>query len=95
MNLDNDTVHQIARLARLHASEADIDRYREELSRILSLVEQMDACETDGVEPMTHPFDNALRLRHDEVTEQDNRSKFQQIAPSVDRGLYLVPRVID
>ena len=95
MTLDNDTVRQMARLARLDISDDDLDHYRNDLSRILELVAQMDSCDTSGIIPMTHPFDSALRMREDLVTEENQRDKFQQIAPSVERGFYLVPRVVE
>jgi aspartyl-tRNA(Asn)/glutamyl-tRNA(Gln) amidotransferase subunit C len=95
MALDNETVQTIARLARLEIAENDLEKYRDELSNILSFVEQLEAAETTGTEPMTHPFDAILRLRADEITESDQRDKFQAIAPQAERGLYLVPKVID
>lgn len=95
MSLNKQTVRDIARLARLEVDEAEIDKYQLELSNILNLVEQMEACDTSGIEPMTHPFDATMRLREDVVSETDQRSKFQQSAPSTEDGLYLVPKVID
>jgi len=95
MALDNDTVHNIARLARLAIDDSEVEKYRSELSNILELVAQMEACDTDGVTPMTHPFDATLRLRDDVVTEHNQRDAFQNIAPSAEQGLYLVPKVID
>lgn len=95
MALDNKTVQNIARLARLNVSDKEIEKYRGEISNILDLVAQMEAVDTDGIAPMTHPFDATLRMRADEVTEKNNREKFQKIAPSSEAGLYLVPKVID
>lgn len=95
MDLDNQTVHNIARLARLNIDDSEVDKYRSELSNILAFVEQMDAVDTQGIEPMTHPFDATLRLREDEVSETNQRDKFQAIAPNSEQGLYLVPKVID
>ena len=59
------------------------------------LVEQMNTVDTDSIEPMAHPRDVALRLRDDQVTERDQREEFLEIAPASERGLYLVPRVIE
>ena len=95
MSLDNNTVQQIARLARLNIEEENLEKYRTELSNILDLVAKMEACDTDNVEPMTHPFDASLRLREDTVSENNQRDKFQKIAPAVEQGLYLVPKVLD
>lgn len=95
MALDKFTVDTIARLARLHIDDDDIQKYGQELANILTLAEQMNEVDTDNVEPMTHPFDATLRLRDDEVSETNQRDKYQAIAPSTENGLYLVPKVID
>ncbi len=62
---------------------------------MFALIEQLQSVDTAGVEPMTHAQDLALRLRPDEVTEPNRRDDYQQVAPSVEHGLYLVPRVIE
>lgn len=95
MSLDADQVRKIAHLARLAILESDIAEYARNLSRILELAEQMNAVDTAGVEPLAHPLDASQRLRPDEVTETDQRQRFQEIAPQVESGLYLVPRVIE
>jgi aspartyl-tRNA(Asn)/glutamyl-tRNA(Gln) amidotransferase subunit C len=95
MSLDSSQVEKIAHLARLAIREQDIPGYARELSKILELAEQMNAVDTAGVAPMAHPLDMAARLRPDEVREQDRRTEFQGIAPQVDGGLYLVPKVIE
>ena len=95
MSLDSSQVEKIAHLARLAIREQDIPGYARELSKILELVEQMSAVDTTGVAPMAHPLDMAARLRSDEDREQDRRIEFQSIAPQVEGGLYLVPKVIE
>lgn len=95
MSLEPADVEKIAALARLAVNADDVSRYARDLSSILELVEKMNTVDTDGVAPMAHPLDLAQRLRADEVTESDQREQFQAIAPRVERGLYLVPRVID
>jgi len=95
MALDKNTVSSISRLARIHLDDSELEDYRMELSKILSLVEQMNAADTEGVDPLAHPLDRGLRMRDDEVTETDQRDAFQAIAPAVDSGLYLVPKVIE
>jgi aspartyl-tRNA(Asn)/glutamyl-tRNA(Gln) amidotransferase subunit C len=95
MSLDREQVRKIAHLARLHITEPEAAAYAETLSRILGLIEQMNAVDTTGVTPMAHPNDAGLRLREDVVTETDQRDKFQKIAPAVEAGLYLVPKVIE
>jgi len=95
MSLDREQVRKIAHLARLHITESEATAYADTLSRILGLIEQMNAVDTTGVAPMAHPNDAGLRLREDVVTETDQRDKFQKIAPAVEAGLYLVPKVIE
>jgi aspartyl-tRNA(Asn)/glutamyl-tRNA(Gln) amidotransferase subunit C len=70
-------------------------RTLEQLNRVLLLIETLQSVDTTGVAPMTHAGDRTLRLRPDEVTEPDRRDDCQRVAPSVDHGLYLVPRVIE
>ena len=95
MSLDKTQVEKIAHLARLQIDSADVPEYATNLSNILDLVEQMDAVDTEGVNPMAHPTDAVQRLREDVVTETDQRDQFQSIAPQVENGLYLVPKVIE
>jgi len=95
MAIDNKTVQDIARLARLRINESESKQYANELSDILDLVAQMKTVDTDHIEPMTHPFDATLRMRDDQVSESNQRDHFQTVAPKTDRGLYLVPKVID
>jgi aspartyl-tRNA(Asn)/glutamyl-tRNA(Gln) amidotransferase subunit C len=93
--LSHDEVLRIARLARIEVGEAEVEALRAELNGILGLIDQMRAVDTTGVEPMSHPQAQSQRLREDRVTEPDQRDRFQAVAPSVEDGLYLVPRVID
>ena len=95
MALDSSEVLKIAYLARLGIDEADVPEYARNLSDILSFVEQLNAVDTTGVEPLAHPMDTTQRLRTDEVSEADQRDHFQEIAPSTEAGLYLVPQVIE
>lgn len=95
MSLAPDEVRRIAHLARLALDTDAVEAYAQDLSSILDFVEQLEAAPTDGVEPMAHPQDATQRLRPDEVTEPDARERFQAIAPAVEAGLYLVPKVIE
>ncbi len=95
MALDKKDVEAIAHLARLAIDAADIDGYAENLSNILGLVDQLNSVDTDGVIPMAHPLHMVQRLRVDEVTEGDRRDQLQAHAPAVERGLFLVPQVIE
>jgi aspartyl-tRNA(Asn)/glutamyl-tRNA(Gln) amidotransferase subunit C len=95
MSLTPAEVKTIARLARLAISEQDIPQYTKNLGRILDFVAQLDKVDTANVMPMAHPLDMAQRLRADAVTETDQRDLFQQNAPQVQAGLYIVPKVIE
>jgi len=93
--LDKTEVKRIAHLARLAIDEHDGDGYQRDLTNILSLVEQMNNVDTADVVPMAHPLEGTQRLRHDRVTEADERDKLQAVAPQVEAGLYIVPKVIE
>ncbi len=95
MALDKSDVENIAHLARLAIGEEDVPAYAENLSNILTLVEQMNGVDTSGVTPMAHPLDMAQRLREDVVSEENQREHLQAHSPSVENGLFLVPKVIE
>ena len=95
MSLTADDVNRIAHLARLRIDKQDVESYARDLSGMLDMMTRMSELNTDNVEPMAHPMDQAQRLRPDVVTEQNNRETFQAIAPQVEAGLYLVPKVIE
>lgn len=88
-------VKTIAHLARLAIQDEDIPGYEKNLVNILDLVNQMNAVDTAGIEPQAHPLDAVQRLREDQVTETNQRERFQEIAPATEAGLYLVPKVIE
>ena len=95
MSIDVDEVKKIAKLACLNVAEADVQSYATNLSNILDLVAQMNAVDTTGVTPMSHPFDVVQRLCEDVVTDFNRREEFQAIAPKTEDGLYLVPKVLE
>ena len=95
MSLSTLDVEKIARLARLAMDENEVETARNQLSGIFGLIAEMQAVDTDGVEPMSHSQDLAQRLREDVVTDHNQRELFQAIAPQVEAGLYLVPQVIE
>lgn len=95
MSLTRQDVEKIAHLARLAITEEELASTTERLSTILNLVDQLQAADTQGIEPMAHPLDVTQRLRPDAVTETNQREKYQQIAPATEAGLYLVPKVIE
>lgn len=95
MSLDRSDVEKIAHLARLALAEEKIAGYAKDLSNILALAEELASVDTSQVQPMAHSQALTQRLREDVVTEEDHREANQSIAPSVENGLYLVPRVIE
>lgn len=99
MALTSQDIARVASLARLELRPDETERTLRQLNGFFALVEQMDAVNTDGVEPLAHPAgvlgQIALRLREDIVTEPDQRDESQKSAPAVERGLFLVPRVIE
>lgn len=95
MAIDRSDVEKIAHLARLQIDAAEADRVAGRISDILALIDVMQAVDTTGVEPLSHPLDAVQRLRPDVVTETDQRDALQRIAPAAEAGLYLVPKVIE
>ena len=95
MSLTLQQVRRVADLARLEVSDAEAESTLRELNGILSLIEEMQAVDTSGVEPMAHAQDLKQRLRADRVSEENRREVFQAIAPEAEAGLYLVPQVIE
>jgi len=95
MKIDEETVRNIAELAQLKFGPDDTHEYIKSMSNILDMVEEMQAVNTESIEPMAHPLDQVQRLRSDTVTETDHRELYQSIAPATEDGLYLVPKVIE
>lgn len=99
MSLTSADVSRLAQLARLHLDPAESDRVLARLGAVLGLIDELQAADTAGVAPLSHVqelfADAALRLRDDAVTEPDRRAEYQACAPAVERGLYLVPQVIE
>ena len=95
MALTIDDVKRVAHLARIAVGEAEAKAALGQLTGIFGLIEQMKAVDVAGIEPMAHAQDIVLRLREDVVTEHDQRVLFQSLAPQVEAGLYLVPKVIE
>jgi aspartyl-tRNA(Asn)/glutamyl-tRNA(Gln) amidotransferase subunit C len=90
-----DEVRRIADLARIEVADGDVAALQQQLNGIFGLIEQMRAVDTAGVEPMAHAIDLTQRLREDAVTEEDRHALYQEGAPQVEAGLYLVPKVIE
>jgi aspartyl-tRNA(Asn)/glutamyl-tRNA(Gln) amidotransferase subunit C len=95
MTLDVEHIQKLADLARLEISGSEVADVSAKLTAIVGLVDQLAAVATAGVAPMAHPMNQTQRLRADVVTEKDEHERYQSNAPLVERGLYLVPRVIE
>ena len=95
MSVSENDIRTIASLAQLKIEQDAIEPFKQEMTKILALIHQMQLIDTSSTEPMTHPQDIQLRLRTDQVTEPDQRSILQKIAPDTENGLYLVPKVLD
>ncbi len=88
-------IQKLSNLARLQVDEETLNETAKSITDVIALVDQLQAVDTDGIAPMAHPLDAVQRLRADEVSETNQRDKFQAIAPATEDGLYLVPKVID
>ena len=99
MALTSNDIARVANLARLELRPDETERTLSQLNGFFALVGQMEAVNTDGVEPLAHPAavlgDVALRLREDVASEPNQREASQRSAPRVERGLFLVPKVIE
>jgi aspartyl-tRNA(Asn)/glutamyl-tRNA(Gln) amidotransferase subunit C len=99
MSLTSSDIARIANLARLELAPAETARLQTQMNDFFSIVEAMRAVDTTGLEPLAHPVasiqDIVLRLRDDAVSEPNQREANQKSAPAVERGLFLVPKVIE
>jgi aspartyl-tRNA(Asn)/glutamyl-tRNA(Gln) amidotransferase subunit C len=99
MALTPQDIDRIANLARLELRPDESERMLTQINGFFDIVGQMQAVDTRGIEPLAHPVaaiqDIALRLRDDVVSEPNNREANQRSAPAVERGLFLVPKVIE
>ncbi|TQC96460.1 Asp-tRNA(Asn)/Glu-tRNA(Gln) amidotransferase subunit GatC [Moraxellaceae bacterium AER2_44_116] len=95
MALTLDDMNKIAHLARVGLSDDEKNRYTESLNNILGLINELQAVNTSGIEPLAHALEVTQPLRADVVTEHNQRDAYQAIAPAVQDGLYLVPKVME
>jgi aspartyl-tRNA(Asn)/glutamyl-tRNA(Gln) amidotransferase subunit C len=95
MALTQDDVHRIAHLARIDLDPAEVAPLHAKLGAIFGILDALAAIDTEGVAPMAHAQDVALPLRDDAITERDRREAYQRVAPAVQDGMYLVPRVVE
>ena len=95
MALSKDDIDYIAHLARLEISADEVPDYAAKLSKIIDFIAELDKADTGEMLPMAHPLDMSQRLRADEVTETDQRDRYQENATEKSNGLYVVPRVVE
>jgi aspartyl-tRNA(Asn)/glutamyl-tRNA(Gln) amidotransferase subunit C len=95
MAIEQDEIEKIAELSRIRIDDHQIGDVTKRITEILHMVDQLQAVDTSSVEPMANPLDATQPLRADQVTENNRREAFQAIAPAVEEGLYLVPKVIE
>lgn len=95
MALERCDVEKLAYLARLGLDDAQLDSSTASLNTVLDMINAMQAVNTDGIAPLANPLEATQRLRPDSVTESNHRDDYQALAPAVENGLYLVPKVID
>ena len=88
-------VQKIAELSKLHFAENNIKTFTDRLDDVLDLIQKMDSIKTDHVEPLAHPFHATQPLRQDIISEKNQRDLFQKNAPSVESGLYIVPKFVE
>ena len=95
MTLSREDIEYIAHLARLEVSKSDVPAYVDKLGRIIEFIDELGQADTAAMVPMAHPLDMSQRLRADEVTESDERDRYQANAPETENGVYVVPRVVE
>ncbi len=95
MAIEQGEIEKIAELSRIRIADEEIGQVTQRITEILQMVDQLQAVDTHNVEPMANPLDATQRLRPDKVTQSNRRDAFQAIAPAVENGLYLVPKVIE
>jgi len=95
MALDSKTVARVATLARIRVPEADLAPLAEELSHIVSWIEQLGEVDTSGIEPMTRVMAMTLPMRDDVVTDGDRRDAVLANAPHATETFFTVPKVVE
>jgi aspartyl-tRNA(Asn)/glutamyl-tRNA(Gln) amidotransferase subunit C len=95
MSIERHEIEKLATLARIAIDDSTINQVSERLGSVLELVDQLQAADTSGVDPMSHPMQATQRLRDDEVNELNQREALQSTAPDTEDGLFLVPKVIE
>lgn len=95
MSINEDEIKYLSLLSRMDIDKNEIKDIEEKLTKIIDFVDQLQTISTDNIEPMAHPLNQSQRLRIDEVTETNDRENIQKNAQQIEKGMYLVPKVID
>ena len=95
MSINKDQIKYLSLLSRMDIQESEISDVEEKLTKIIDFVDQLQSIDTDEIEPMAHPLNQSQRLRTDKVVEGNNRDKIQKNTKSTERGMYIVPKVIE
>ena len=95
MSINKDQIKYLSLLSRMNIQESEISDIEEKLTKIIDFVDQLQSIDTDGVQPMAHPLNQSQRLRADNVIEENIRDKIQKNTKSTERGMYIVPKVIE
>ena len=95
LSINKDEIKYLSLLSRMDIDKNEIKDVEEKLSKIIDFVDQLQTISTDDIEPMAHPLNQSQRLRMDEVTETNDRENIQKNAQQIEKGMYLVPKVID
>ena len=95
MSINEDEIKYLSLLSRMDIDKNEIKDVEEKLSKIIDFVDQLQTISTDDIEPMAHPLNQSQRLRMDQVTETNDRENIQKNAQQIEKGMYLVPKVID
>jgi aspartyl-tRNA(Asn)/glutamyl-tRNA(Gln) amidotransferase subunit C len=95
LSINEDEIKYLSLLSRMDIDKNEIKDVEEKLSKIIDFVDQLQTISTDDIEPMAHPLNQSQRLRMDEVTETNDRENIQKNAQQIEKGMYLVPKVID
>jgi len=95
LSINKDQIKYLSLLSRMDIQESEINDVEEKLTKIIDFVDQLQSIDTDEIEPMAHPLNQSQRLRADKVIEENNRDKIQKNTESTERGMYIVPKVIE
>ena len=95
MSINKDQIKYLSLLSRMDIQESEINDVEEKLAKIIDFVDQLQSIDTDEIEPMAHPLNQSQRMRVDKVVEENNRDKIQKNTKSTERGMYIVPKVIE